>query len=71
MHKESTLRSILKTISWRFWATAITFSLVWFFTKRLELALSIGGLEMTSKLAAYYLHERAWNRIDLGKHEAD
>ncbi len=71
MQRESTIRSVLKAVSWRFLATAITVTLVWLFTKRTELALSIGGLEMTSKLIAYFLHERMWNKIDLGRQEND
>ena len=66
MYKETTFRSVLKTITWRLWATAITISLVWFFTRKLELAFSIGGLEVASKLVAYFIHERIWDRIKFG-----
>ena len=69
MYKETTFRSIIKTITWRLWATAITFLLVWIFTRKLELAFSIGGLEVTSKLVAYFIHERIWDKINIGRHE--
>ena len=71
MYKETTFRSILKTITWRLWATTITILLVWLFTHKLELAFSIGGLEVTSKLVAYFIHERIWDRINIGKRETD
>ncbi len=71
MYKESSGRSLLKTISWRFCATAITFILVLTFTKKMVLALSIGGLELSVKLIAYYFHERFWNKIDLGRRATD
>jgi adenylylsulfate kinase len=69
MYKETTFRSIIKTITWRLWATAITILLVWLFTRKLELAFSIGGLEVTSKLIAYFIHERIWDRINIGRRE--
>ena len=69
MYKETTFRSIIKTITWRIWATAITILLVWIFTKKMELAFSIGGLEVTSKLVAYFIHERIWDKINVGRRE--
>jgi len=69
MYKETTFRSIIKTITWRVWATAITMALVWVFTRKLELAFSIGGLEVTSKLVAYFIHERIWDKINIGRRE--
>jgi adenylylsulfate kinase len=69
MYKETTFRSVLKTITWRLWATAITILLVWLFTRKLELAFSIGGLEVTSKLVAYFIHERIWDKINIGRRE--
>jgi len=69
MYKETTFRSIIKTITWRIWATAITILLVWLFTRKLELAFSIGGLEVTSKLIAYFIHERIWDKINIGRRE--
>ena len=69
MYKESHLRSILKTISWRFWATLTTVSLVLVFVGRLDLALKVGGFEVVLKLLIYFLHERAWDKIKFGKKE--
>jgi adenylylsulfate kinase len=69
MYKETTFRSIIKTITWRVWATAITMALVWIFTKKMELVFSIGGLEVTSKLIAYFIHERIWDKINIGRRE--
>jgi adenylylsulfate kinase len=69
MFKESNSRSILKTISWRFWATVTTAALVLAFTGHLKIALAIGGIEVVLKILLYYLHERAWNKIPFGKKE--
>lgn len=69
MFKESNSRSVLKTISWRFWATVTTAALVLAFTGHLKIALAIGGIEIVLKIFLYYLHERAWNKIPFGKRE--
>ena len=64
---ESRYRSVLKGISWRIIATASTILVSWIITKRVDLALSIGVIEFVAKLALYYFHERAWNKVRLGK----
>lgn len=69
MFRESNGRSLIKTISWRFWATITTALLVYIFTKKLEIALAIGGIEVLLKLILYYFHERTWNKISFGKKE--
>ena len=69
MFKESKRRSILKTISWRFWATLTTAILVYIFTGKLTLAAAIGGIEIVIKMTLYFLHERAWNNVSYGKRE--
>jgi adenylylsulfate kinase len=67
--KESRLRSALKTISWRFWATVTTMVLVYIFTGAVTVAMAIGGLEVVLKIALYFLHERTWDKIRFGKKE--
>ncbi len=64
---DSNRRSIAKTISWRLWATLITFSVVYAMTGKLEFAVEIGLLDTTIKLGAYFFHERMWNRINFGR----
>jgi len=67
MFKESKRRSILKTVSWRFWATLTTAILVYVFTGKIEWAVAIGGIEIVIKMIFYFLHERAWNNVNYGK----
>ena len=69
MYKETHARSIVKTISWRFWATLTTVALVLLFFGEIEAALSIGFLEVIIKMVVYFVHERSWNRIKFGRHE--
>jgi uncharacterized membrane protein len=35
-------------------------------TGQMKLALSIGFVEFFAKIGLYYLHERGWNRIEIG-----
>jgi adenylylsulfate kinase len=69
MFRESKIRSIVKTVSWRFWASLTTVALVFLFVGQTAIALSVGGIEVLLKLALYFVHERMWNRIKFGKHE--
>lgn len=64
---EGQIRSVLKSISFRIIATITTITLVYFLTEKWSVAMGIGILEFTSKLALYYLHERVWNRINFGR----
>ena len=65
---DSHKRSIAKTISWRTIATVITALVAFAFTGEIALSLSIGFSDTLIKLLAYYLHERAWNKINFGRH---
>jgi len=69
MFKESHLRSAIKAISWRFWATVTTMVLVYIFTGTIKIALAIGALEVVVKILIYFLHERAWDKIRFGRKE--
>ncbi len=65
-HKESGWRSTGKTASWRIIASLDTTVLAWIFTGNLKTAVSIGGLEVVTKLILYFLHERVWSRTQYG-----
>ncbi len=63
---ESHVRTITKTLSWRFVATLITFSVAWLVTGKLTFAVEIGVADTLIKLGAYYFHERLWIRAKFG-----
>lgn len=63
---ETHARSLLKAMSWRTLGTLDTFAISWFLTGRAELAGSIAGLELGTKIAWYYLHERVWATVRWG-----
>ena len=64
--KQSGWRSTGKTATWRIIASLDTTLLAWFFTGNLATAVSIGGLEVITKLILYFYHERAWSRVQYG-----
>ena len=64
---EKPLRSILKSISWRIIGTIDTVLISWVITGTLTLALTIGSIELITKMLLYFFHERAWNVITWGK----
>ena len=64
---ETHIRSVLKAVSWRTLGTLDTFAISWFMTGRIEIAGSIAGIEVATKIAWYYLHERAWAAISWGR----
>lgn len=66
-HSDSHTRSAVKAISWRVLGTLDTIIISWFITGKIALALSIGGIELVTKMVLYFFHERIWNIIKWGK----
>lgn len=60
---EKPIRSIVKAISWRVVGTVDTMIISWFITGELSMALTIGSIEVITKMILYYGHERIWNLI--------
>lgn len=65
--REQHRRSLVKAVSWRFFASLDTTLLAFLYTGSLKMAASIGGAEVITKIFLYYLHERAWERVPLGR----
>lgn len=59
-------RHLAKTITWRIIGTIDTIILSWIITGDVNKGLAIGGVEVISKMALYYFHERAWYKIKFG-----
>ncbi len=64
---ESSLRSLFKAVTWRLCGSLDTTILTFLFTGNLKLSVAIGGTEVMTKIALYYMHERFWTRISFGK----
>jgi uncharacterized membrane protein len=64
---EKHYRSIVKALSWRATGTVDTVVVSYFVTGKIKMALSIGFVELFTKIGLYYLHERVWNRLSFGR----
>lgn len=60
-------RSLLKSVSWRIIGTIDTIIISYLITGKLAFALSIGGIELVTKMILYVVHERVWNKIKWGR----
>lgn len=61
---------LVKTITWRFVGTMDTMMLAWIITGDPLTGMQIGVVEVITKMALYYLHERLWHRVDYGLRDA-
>jgi uncharacterized membrane protein len=60
-------RSLVKGVSWRTVGTIDTIIIAYLITGVPINALTIGGFEVFTKIALFYLHERVWGRIWWGR----
>ena len=56
-------RHVFKTITWRIVGTLDTFLLSWLITGNIKIGLTIGGVEIITKMILYYFHERLWYNL--------
>jgi uncharacterized membrane protein len=64
---DSSSRSLAKAVSYRVLGSAVTALIVLVFSGSLKVSLGVGALDMLSKIALYFLHERLWNHIPYGR----
>lgn len=64
---ETKARSFLKAFTFRFFGLFGTMLIVWFVTKRIDWAASVGVVDTIIKIVAFYLHERVWQKIPYGQ----
>jgi uncharacterized membrane protein len=64
--RESSLRSLLKAITYRITGTITTALITYMVTGHLATALAVGSIEPFIKVIVYYAHERAWQRVPIG-----
>jgi uncharacterized membrane protein len=64
---ENHYRSLIKAVSWRVTGTLDTILISFLITGKIKLAVSIGFIELFTKICLYYLHERLWNKISFGR----
>ena len=57
------VKSALKAITWRIVGTIDTMIISYIITGKVTVALSIGSVEVFTKMILYYFHERVWAHI--------
>ncbi len=60
-------RSIAKAVSYRIVSILVDLAIVYLITKRVDLTLGVVVVSNTASVFVYYFHERAWNKIHIGR----
>ena len=69
MTTEKHYRSLVKAVSWRFTGSMDTLIISRLITGQWKWAFTITSVELFTKIFLYYVHERVWQKIPLGKIE--
>lgn len=64
---ESHMRSIVKSLTWRVIAVAVTMLVSYIWLQEWGKSIAIALIANFIKFLLYYLHERAWNRLNFGR----
>jgi adenylylsulfate kinase len=62
---------MLKALSWRAAGTLTSAVIAFVFTRRVDVAVAIGGFDLVSKIALFFLHERLWSAVRFGTYEIE
>ena len=65
MEVKAERRHILKTFTWRIIATLTTTIIAWIVTGDPMIGLKVGSIEFIIKMLLYYMHEKAWHKVDI------
>jgi uncharacterized membrane protein len=60
-------RSLVKAVSWRLTGSLDTMIISFLITGQIKFALAISGVELFTKIGLYYVHERVWEKVPLGR----
>lgn len=62
--KNSKIRHLSKSISWRIVGTLDTLILSWLISGSLSFGLQISGIDFIAKIIIYYYHEVVWSKFN-------
>lgn len=62
----STKRSLVKAITYRIIIIVLDFTVIYILTRRVDVAVGFMVISNIYTTAAYFLHERVWNKIKWG-----
>ncbi len=66
MNNRTTKRSLVKAFTYRIVIIILDFSVIYLLTHRVDVAVGFMIVSNIYTTAAYFLHERIWNRIRWG-----
>ena len=66
MPNRTTKRSLVKAFTYRIVIIILDFSVIYLLTRRVDVAVGFMIISNIYTTAAYFLHERIWNRIRWG-----
>ncbi|MDR3519432.1 MAG: DUF2061 domain-containing protein [Candidatus Pacebacteria bacterium] len=64
---ESLRRSVVKTVTYRGVILMLDFSVLYLFTRKIDVAVSFTIISNIYTTVAYFFHERIWDKIKWGK----
>jgi uncharacterized membrane protein len=67
MFYEKWPRSLVKVVSWRVTVTLSNFLGAWWTSGSMAAGLGFAGFALVMNSTLYFIHERAWNKVDQGK----
>lgn len=65
--QETSLRSIVKTVTWRLTGSGATFLISYLVMGNFTMAGTVAVIQLITNTILYYGHERVWNIIKWGK----
>ena len=63
---ESKKRSLVKSLVWRIIGIFVLGAITWAFTQNVEVTTAVTIIFHTIRFILYYIHERAWDKIEWG-----
>ena len=70
VERRTTKRSLVKALTYRGVIVVLDFSVIYILTGRVDVAVGFMVISNIYTTAAYFLHERVWNRIGWGIEQA-
>jgi len=69
--RDSKLRSLVKSVTWRVTGILILGAIAWWFTGSWAETTGITITFHSIRVVLYYFHERAWERVSWGRNSAN
>ena len=66
MSERTTKRSLVKAITYRIVIVILDFTVIYVLTRQVNIALGFMVISNIYTTAAYFIHERIWNKIKWG-----